>query len=417
MRLVMLSDHETRGGASIAATRLAVALASAGHDVTRIVCNRDGDGSGPWTTREVDGAPRVLRWLPSASAKHLIGRSAAVAALRRTLDSLRPDAINLHNLHGGYEGGWSARVAAVCAQRAPTVWTLHDMWSFTGRCGYAGACRRYLRGCDWTCPTAGDYPALPRALIAQAWRERRRVFLEAPGLTAASPSRWLAARAAEGLWRDHTVEVIPNGLPLDRFRPLDRREARRALGLDDGAAVLLAAAADLDDPRKGAGTLVAALLRLAPTPITLLLMGSGSAPEVPPHVRAVRLGSVHAPALQSVVYSAADLLVHPAHEDNLPNTVVEALACGTPTRKASVGGLEELVRPGRTGWLVDEVSPDALATGLRRALAAVSHDDLRAACRAQAEEEHDPALQAARYVRLFERLGAAGPPRPTDARG
>lgn len=410
MRVVMLSDLEARGGAAIAANRLARGLAATGQDVRFVTLVPDGNPSRPfvvWSLAEATRqGDRIIRRLPSRTAQHLLRRPLALRALRSALDQLRPDVINVHNLHGGWPLGWSVRHVAECARRAPTVWTLHDMWSFTGRCAYSGDCLRYVGGCDAACPTPSEAPALAPALIGAAWRERRSTFNEAPRLTAVAPSRWLAARAAEGLWRDHTVEVIPYGLPLATFAAHDRAAARQALGLDVAGPVLLAAAAQLDDPRKGVAALVESLRSVERRPLTLLLMGAATPPAVSADVRVVALGLVNSPARQSLVYSAADLYVHSALADNLPNTIMESLACGTPTLAFDVGGVGELVRPGRTGWLVGEVSPAALARGIDAALAALDRDDLRGPCRAVAAAEYGDDLQATRYLGLFERLRA-----------
>lgn len=411
MRVLMLSDHEGEGGAAIAASRLAGALVAHGHDVWRVVLAADGEASRPWRTWPVAKPPPgfvpLVRRVPTLAGRHLLHRPIALRALRSALGELEPDIVNIHNLHGGWDAGWSVRHVAECARRVPTVWTLHDMWSFTGRCAYSGACRSFVHGCDAACATPRDYPALSPVLIAPAWRERRSVLREARHLVGVSPSRWLAEKASEGLWRERAVEVIPYGLPLGAFRPADRRAARQALGLETTGPVLLATAARFDDPRKGASQLLAALHEVGHRPLTLLLMGTASKLEVAPGVHVVHLGRVESPVLQSLAYSAADVHVHAALADNLPNTVIEALACGTPTLSFDVGGLADLVRPGRTGWLVDEVSAAALGRGIDTALSDVAEDDLRLSCRAVAEAEYGDQLQAERYTDLFERLQAS----------
>lgn len=413
MHIVMLSDWETRGGAAVAASRLAAGLAAAGARVTRLVVFPDRQPH-LWHTERL-GAPwfplqRAARRVAPLAARATLdrlARPAAEAALERALLRLRPDVVHLHNLHGGSGAGWSPRLLAVAAWRAPVVWTLHDMWPLTGRCVYSYACERFVSGCNAACPTASEYPALPPRLVGPAWEERRALVASAPRLAAVAPSRWMAALARRGLWAGRRIEHIPNGLPLDRWRPLPRAAARRALGLPANGPVALLAMPDLSDPRKGAD-LLSALGAGLPSGLTLLTMGAGRLPLRAPGVRVVPLGFVSAAERQATIYSAADLLIHAAPQDNAPLTVQEALACGAPVAALPVGGLPELVRPGQTGWLA--ATPDAagLAAVVAEALAAIAAGvDLRATCRAVAEREYGIELMVERHLALYREIGNA----------
>jgi glycosyltransferase involved in cell wall biosynthesis len=281
------------------------------------------------------------------------------------------------------------------------------MWPLTGRCVYSYACERFLSGCNAACPTARAYPALPPRLVGPAWEERHTLVAAAPRLAAVAPSRWMAAMARRSPWARRRVEHIPNGLPLDQWRPLPRAVARRALGLPANGPVALLAMPDLRDPRKGAD-LLSALGAGLPAGLTLLTMGAGRPPLRAPGVRVVPLGFVSAAERQATIYSAADLLIHTAPQDNAPLTVQEALACGTPVVALPVGGLPELVRPGQTGWLA--ATPDAagLAAAVAEALAAIAAGiDLREPCRAAAEREYSLELMVERHLALYREIGNA----------
>ena len=410
MHVVMLSDWETRGGAAVAASRLATGLVATGLRVTRLVVFPDRRRH-PWRTMVI-GAPLislrrlVRRAVPLAARVVLdrLARPAAEAALERTLARLRPDLVHLHNLHGGLAAGWSPRLLAVAARHAPVAWTLHDMWPLTGRCVYSYDCERFVTGCNAACPTATTYPVLPPHLVGPAWLERQALLAATTRLAAVAPSRWIGAAAGVGLWAARRVEVIPHGLPLAHWRPWPRAAARRALGLPATGPVALVAMPHLADPRKGA-TLLAALGAALPAGLTLLAMGRGRLELDVPGLRVVPLGFVHAPARQALVYSAADLLIHAAPQDNLPLSVQEAIACGTPVAALPVGGLPELVRPGRTGWLA--ATPDAagLAAAVAAALAAIAAGaELRVSCRAVAEAEYGLERMVERHLALYESL-------------
>jgi glycosyltransferase involved in cell wall biosynthesis len=404
LHVVMLSDHETLGGPGLAAARLAESLCTQ-HQVTRCVLHPDGQ-THPWQTWPlIPGRPEhTSRWSRFSSG-HAEQPHAPEALLRQALEELAPDVINVHNLHSGTFNGWSPELVGLCAAHAPVVWTLHDMWSFTGRCLLSGDCRRFVEGCDAWCPTPEEYPALLPAEIRSAWLHRRRILDEHADIVAVANSRWLASEARAGLWARHTVEVIPSAVPLDTFRPVGRGEARALLGIPGDGPVLLVAAADLGERRTG-GPLVPHVLDLVPErPLTLITMGQGEIPVRDNSLRVLPMGWVDDPCRQSLIYSAADILLHLAPVASCPNILLESLACGTPIVSFAGGGISEIVRPGRTGWLAPAVTPEALAGTLSAALAELAGGlDLCASCRSCAEAEYAAPLQARSYGSLFASL-------------
>ncbi|MEI6779001.1 MAG: glycosyltransferase, partial [Chloroflexales bacterium] len=395
MHVVIISDHESRGGAAIAAGRLATGLIAANHRVTRLCAYPDGQPH-PWASQTLV-APHfplrrvIRRGLPLSARTILDDLAVAPAndALRRALDHLRPDVVHLHNLHGGIGAGWSPRLLSVAAEMAPVVWTLHDMWPITGRCVYSYGCERFIQGCDATCPTPHEYPSLPPSRIAAAWNLRRQIIAATPQLVGVAPSRWMQGRALAGIWAGHRVERIANGLDLNTYQPTNRDAARRALDLPTVGTLIMVAMPHLADPRKGADLLKALTSAPGPRPLHLVTMGAGQLPATGTGIEILPLGYVANETRRALAYSAADLLLHAAPEDNLPLTVIEAMACGTPTVALPVGGLSDLVRPGVTGWLANGRGPQHLAVALTTALSDLSTgQNLRESCRAIAESEY-----------------------------
>jgi glycosyltransferase involved in cell wall biosynthesis len=411
MRIVMLSDNETQGGAAIAASRLAKALIQSGHQVTRIVATPDRRNHS-WLTYELAVTyplpfrQRLIWHTRTVAEREKFGNRLVRKRLDSMLAEMHPDVINVHNLHFTSHPRWSPALVGACIAHAPTVWTLHDMWSFTGRCVYNYGCEKFISGCDATCPTAEDYPILPRTEIGPAWTERRKL-LENSGrtMTAVTPSLWLALEAQRGLWAGHRLEVIPYGLNLGVYHPLDRTRARAQLGLDPHRRTLLFAAQNLTDPRKGWPVLLEALQRLPNRPATLLALGNGELPAQVGDVEVRQLSYISDERQKALIYNAADLLIHPAPVDNAPLVVAEALACGVPVAGFAIGGLPEMIIPGRTGWLAGKVAPESLAGLLEAAMGDLEHGaDFRHACRLFAEERFNCERQAQLYSSLFRSL-------------
>ena len=202
-------------------------------------------------------------WLPERLA-HRVRRSA-------------PEAVHLHWIAGGM-----LRIESLPRLGRPVIWTMHDMWTFTGGCHYDDGCGRYVAACG-CCPVLGS----SRQADLSSWvmRRKRRAWRGVP-MTLVAPSCWLADRAsASSLFRDWPVRVIPNGLDLERFQPVDPGLARRLLGLPQDRSYLLFGALDPGgERRKGLGLLQAALQRLAASGwgdrLDLLVLGA-MAPAAP----------------------------------------------------------------------------------------------------------------------------------------
>jgi glycosyltransferase involved in cell wall biosynthesis len=161
----------------------------------------------------------------------------------------------------------------------------------------------------------------------------------------------------------------------------------------------------LADPRKGADLLSALAAAPGQRPLRLITMGAGQIPAAGAGVAITPLGYVADEARRALAYSAADLLLHAAPEDNLPLTVIEALACGTPAVALPVGGVPDLVRPGVTGWLASDPGPGALADALAAALADLAGgNDLRGSCRSIAADEYGLDRYVERHLDLYRQI-------------
>jgi glycosyltransferase involved in cell wall biosynthesis len=416
MNVVFLSDHGSQGGAAVAAKGVIRSIMHGNlddvfHHITFFKDDIEVAGLHPLWYEETDLKRQFYR-LPRKLLPGIFSRphtpEFAARRLRAKLAELRPDLINVHNLHAASPWGWGPHLVEVCLEFAPVVWTLHDMWSFTGRCAYSYDCRKFMTGCDASCPTPTEAPALAPEKIRAAWEERRGIYARHQSdLVIVTPSRWLADEARAGFFAQHRVEVIPYGLPLSTHSPYPfaREDARRALGINPAGPVLLIAAFDLTERRKGADILPRLWPHIPQRPLTILTMGKGTIVIDDPLIEVHALGFLDDDRRKALAYSAADALLHPAPVDNFPNIVLEALASGTPTIALPIGGLPELVRPGVSGWLAEAANPEALGQAVERAVQDLAQGkNLRESCRALAEKEYSLELQGRRYFQLFREL-------------
>jgi glycosyltransferase involved in cell wall biosynthesis len=319
---------------------------------------------------------------------------------------LEADVIQLYNTHGGY---FSHTALVHLSQQRPVVWRLSDMWPLTGHCAYAYECERWKTGCG-ACPQlAGPPSRLARDTTKLLWRIKKGIYKRS-SLTIVSPSAWLADLTKESPLLGHfPVHVIPNGLDTSVFRPIPRTLARQVLGLDPNMPVILFSAYAVSDQRKGGSLLIAALERLLQTElaeVTLVTMGIGAEDlNLPRGFPQKHLGLIQDDRLMAVVYSAADIFVFPTLAENLPNAVLESMACGVPTVAFRVGGIPEAVRHMETGYLTTYKDVEDLACGLRLLLTDYElRSKLGRRCREVVEQEYSLELQAQRYIHLFQSL-------------
>lgn len=328
---------------------------------------------------------------------HILGTSKIV----ETEQYKNADLINLHNLHSGY---FNYLAIPKLTRKKPAVFTLHDMWSFTGHCAYSFGCDRWQTGCG-NCPHLDTYPAIGHDSTAIEIKLKQWAYNRS-NLTFVAPSRWLAKTLESSILSEFSIRHIPNGLDTQTYRPHDPAIGRAALGLPAEKVILLFVAQNLKDPRKGFDLLVSALEQLPASlraTTVLVTMGDGGrALTAIADIPVISLGYVGGDRLKAIIYSTADVFLFPTRGDNLPIVLQESMACGTPMVSFDVGGVSELVRPGDTGLLA---KPENFVDLGRCLIEIIEDRDLRAYmslnCRQIAQAEYGIQLQAQRYVDVY----------------
>jgi glycosyltransferase involved in cell wall biosynthesis len=388
LNVLHISESDAAGGAARAAYKLHRGLNAQEHR-SRMLVGRKVTGDG-----DIRRLKRSLAWraadrvagevLDRLSLQYLFYPSSFGVAADGWFRGA--DIVQLHNLHGSY---FSFTALPLLSRRRPTVWLLHDQWAMTGHVAYSLDCERWRTGCG-SCPYLGEYPRLRRDTTALLWRIKGAVYARSH-LTLVVPSQWLLELVQSSpLLRRFRAIRIPNGIDTSLFRPGDRDEARRRLGLPLDRRIVFFAAADLEERRKGLHLLQDALARMAEPPL-LVVAGSGRVD------REVETGVL------ADAYRAADLFAIPTLADVLTQTAQESIACGTPCLSFDRGGVTEVVRHMETGYQAAFGDVDELVRGLETLLG----DDellgrLSRRCREVAEQEYSVELQVRRYVELYE---------------
>lgn len=407
------------GGAARAAYRIHRALVDGGHDSRMLVLqksSRDDCVTAVSTSLPIVGrlAQRVRRrvaawrrrdWHTANANYHSFGDEGAPGVARLGLDPA--DVVHLHWIPG------ILSIADVGRMRGPVVWTLHDMWPFCGAEHYApdGADARFRQGY-----LPSNRPATERGpdVNRSVWLRKRRAWA-GQRFVIVSPSSWLARCAAESaLFSQCPIHVVP--YPLDVhgvWRPTPKAVARAALRLPaEPRLILFVADGGTADRRKGADLLREALAVLSATTANaeLLIVGQEKpAQDSPWPIQAHWMGSIRDDRLLALANSAADVVVVPSRQDNLPNTAQEAQACGTPVVAFRVGGLPDLVTHERSGWLAEPFDVRDMARGIEWVISdPARHAALADAARDDTVVRNNPRTIADRYAKIYAELRSAG---------
>ncbi|HIK39451.1 glycosyltransferase family 4 protein [Thermoleptolyngbya sp. M55_K2018_002] len=418
MKILHLSTFDTIGGAARAAYRVHRGLREIGSDSWMLVQKSvSGDRTvlAPKTVlgqvagrlrAEVDGL--ALRPYPRVN-KAVFDIQRAPNPLQHRIQQINPDIINLHWILNSY-----LPIEALPRFQKPIVWTLMDMWLFTGGCHYTQECEHFQQSCG-TCPQLGSSKF--NDLSYRTWQRKVKAWSNL-NLTIVAPTRWLADCArASSLCKDLRIEVIPFCLDIRVYKPIDWQVARAALNLPlDKKLILFGAISATQDRRKGFHLLQPALQQLAQTELhqqaEVVVFGS-SKPESPVDLGfpAHYLGHLNDHVSLALAYSAADVFVAPSLQEAFGQTASEAMSCGTPVVAFKGTGLADIVDHQHNGYLANPFEIEDLAQGIRWILGHTdSEKSLRLAARQKAEQAFALELQARRYLDLYQDLLAQTSP-------
>ncbi len=431
--MLIVNTSSSAGGAAVAARRLMKALVHNGTEATMLV--RDG-----YSEDSVDGRVRVLPW-PWLTRWHFLWERFVVFAhlgfkrdhlfdidagisgtdITRLREFREADVIHLHWINQGMLSLSDLR--KVTTSGKPVVWTMHDAWPSTALCHLTLGCRQFSSQCRH-CQYLSDADIVgntgtpadshrDNAWLTRVWKRKQRLMQEGD-ITFVACSRWLEgeAKASALLCRQHIVS-IPNCIDTRLFCPGDKLASRRQEGLPEDQKLVLFVCQRVTNAYKGMNFLIEACRRLADNhpgmvgEVSVALLG-GHADELASQLPfpTIAVGYVSDERRMARIYRAADVFVLPSLSENLPNTIMEAMACGVPCLGFRVGGIPEEIDHRKTGYVARYRDGEDLARGLRWILYEADRDKLAAECVRKVEQNYSQAAVAVKYTEVYQQAMA-----------
>jgi len=379
MRILILSTFDTLGGAAIAGMRLHKALLKSGQQSIMLVQKKKSNEknvteiSSNWIQRKISffrfaiDRFQFFFYEKNSAVRFLFSQATIGIDISRNQYVNEADIIHIHWINFGFLS--ISSLEKIILTRKPIIITMHDMWFFTGGCHYSKECNNYERqcgNCTFYLNNSSD-----NDLSHKCWK-RKQQMLQNSNITFVACSQWLASVAQKSsLLKSKQIFSIPNPIDIKIFESTRKDLAQKYFNLSSDKIYILFAAMKVTDERKGFIFFRKALEQLALTH-----------PEIQNELELIILGQVEMKDFESIpfkvnclgrlseittiakAYAAAHIFVIPSIEDNLPNTVMESLACGTPVVGFNTGGIPEMIEHKRIGYIAEYKSSDDLARGI-----------------------------------------------------
>ena len=422
MKITILSTFDNFGGAAIAASRLNKALNNNGLLSNMLVQDKKGNLPNVesiaqnWFQKKL----ALLRFAldryqfafyeKNKDVRFIFSQAKIGVDIHNHPLIQQSDIIHLHWINFGFLSLNSLEKLLITNK--PIVWTLHDMWVFTGGCHYSRECINYEKNCG-NCVQFLKNPS-GNDLSNQVWEHKKEFFSKA-NVTIVTCSEWLAQKARESsLLKDKTIVSIPNPIDTDVFRPIEKSIARGNFKLSPDKKYILFGAVKISDERKGFAYFAEAISiineqliinNIDLVNIEIIIFGQAQASDfegLPFKVNI--LGKLSDLETIATAYSAASVFVSPSIEDNLPNTIMESMACGTPVVGFDVGGIPEMINHKKSGYLAKYKSSEDLAKGIYWTLFDANYEALVNNSRQKVLDNYSEKVVAEKYKKVYQSL-------------
>lgn len=412
LKILHLSRSDISEGAAKGAYSLHRALQKAGAESKMFVADKQSDDYsilGP--KGEIENISnklrRVLDSFPLYQYKNKTDDYFSPAWIPHNIEErikeINPDIINLHWICKGF-----LNPESIAKFKQPVVWTLRDMWPFTGGCHYSGECLQYKDKCG-SCPQLNSQKE--KDISRKLWLRKNNAWQNLD-ITVVTISNWLANCAEQSnLFKNRRIQVIHNALDESIFKPINKSFAREVLKLpQDRKLVLFGALNAVSDRRKGFEYLATAIQKIAKTDMgkdmELMVFGA-SQPQNPPALglKATYMGRLNDEVSLALVYAAADVTLVPSIQEAFGKTAMESLACATPVVSFDSTGLQDIVEHEKNGYRAKCFDADELANGILWVLQDERRwQALSRRAREKVEQEFTLEIQARKYLNLYQQV-------------
>ena len=410
MKILIVNLTDIKGGAARAAYRLHNALLGEGiesemlveykySDDFRVEAIHQGKLSYAWSVVRSGFDALPLKFYRERSKTEFSVSRTPCSGLVERINSINPDIVHLHLAVGAM-----LKIEDIVKIKAPIVWSLHDMWLFTGGCHYTEECEEYKYNCG-KCPILGSNKE--QDLSKKIFQKKEKAFAQIENMTIVGLSTWLHKCAKDApLLQSKRHINLPNPIDTQQFKAVNQEEARNLWSLPQNKKLILfGAMGATSDPRKGFSYLEEALKYLEIENIELVIFG-GSEPKEP-----VDLGFPlhYMGLLQDEVslislYSAVDVMVVPSIQENLSNAIMESLACATPVVAFDIGGNGDMIEHQTNGYLAKPYLADDLGKGIEWVLSHNTSEVLSKSARKKVVNSFDNCVVSPQYIKLYEEV-------------
>jgi len=436
MKVLFVNINDSSGGAARAAMRIMQGVKHNGVEAQMFVKNKYTQAKDvisiwqyvptspiyrafDWIAQKIKNQWQHMLWRPYKKTKQDVYMSdLRSTSIHGALQKLDYDIVHLHWINMRF-----LDIRELAKIKKPIVWTLHDSWAFCGVCHYFIDCEKYQMHCG-SCPMLGSKKE--RDLAYEVFEKKVAAYKNL-NLHIVTPSRWLGECAKKSALLGHfPVHVIPNCIDTDVFRPFTTDAIRLIAEREENAVIrrvfseatqekrlakpfiLYGAMQAATDRRKGFASLLSALRLLDKQGFAANLVVFGAeAQELPmrfEHIDLTFVGYIRDSRVLAALYSAASVMVVPSLTENLSNTIMESLACGTPVVAYSIGGNGDMIEHMRNGYLAKERDCEDLAKGIEWCLANNADDVLSKNAREKVLDNYTIDIVSEQYKSLYHSL-------------
>lgn len=416
MRVLIINTSERIGGAAVAASRLMESLKNNGIKAKMLVRDKQTDQISVvglkrnWLQVWKFVWERIVIWRANRFKKHnlfAVDIANTGTDITHLPEFRQADVIHLHWIN---QGMLSLKdIHNILRSGKPVVWTMHDMWACTGICHHARECTHYQEGCHH-CPYIYKGGS-NKDLSNRIFRKKQKLYDEAR-ITFVACSHWLEARAQKSaLLTNQPVLCIPNPINTNLFKPRSKKEVRDKFKLPQNGKLILFGSIKVGDKRKGIDYLIESCNLLAEKHpelkdvLGVVVFGNQSQlleKQLP--FKVYPFPNVSDEHQLVDVYNAVDLFVTPSLEENLPNMIMEAMACGIPCVGFNVGGIPEMIDHLHNGYVAQYKSSEDFANGICWTLNESEYPSLSEQASRKVTANYSESIIAKKYIDVYNKI-------------